>query len=134
MHTARGALPILAGAALAALSACATLGGGSAGNGLDAELEIRVNNDLGGFDAVTVSLIDTQGNRQTLGDVDPGETRTFDATGDLASGDRYRLMAEPGRGETILSPEVVVRERSIVAWTLRSNRVRVFEARDEPGG
>lgn len=134
MHMPRGALPILAGAALAALSACATLGGGGAGDGLEAQLEIRVNNDLGGVDAVTVSLLDDQGNRQTLGNVDAGETRTFDATGDLASGDRYRLMAEPRRGETIVSPEIVVRERSIVAWTLRSNRVRVFEARNEPGG
>lgn len=134
MHMARGALPILAGAAFAALSACSMLGGGGGGNGLEAQLQIRVNNDLGGFDPVTVSLIDDQGDRQTLGDVDSGETRTFDATEDLASGARYRLMAEPGRGETILSAEIVVRERSIIDWSLRSNRVRVFEARDEPGG
>lgn len=130
--TPRPALLVLLGVALATLSACATLGIG--GGGGSADLEIRVTNDLGGFERVSVSLLDSEGNRQTLGDVDAGEMRSFDATGDLESDLRYRLMAEPRRGETILSPEIVVRERSIVTWSLRDNQVRVFEARDEPGG
>lgn len=132
--TPRCALPILMGVALTALSSCGTLGMGGGSSRGGAQLEIRVNNDLPGFDRVSVSLMDSDGNRQTLGNVDAGETRSFDATGDLESDLRYRLMAEPDRGETILSPEIVVRERSIVTWNLRDNRVRVFEARDEPGG
>lgn len=131
--TPRSALPILMGVALTALSACGTLGIGGGGS-RGAQLEIRVNNDLPGFERVSVSLLDSDGNRQTLGNVDAGETRSFDATGDLESDLRYRLMAERGRGETILSPEIVVRERSIVTWNLRDNQLRVFEARDEPGG
>lgn len=127
------AVVLLTGTALAAFSACATLGG-SPGADPATEMEIRVNNNLGEFERVSVSLMDDAGNRQRLGEVDAQETRSFDATGDFDIGARYRLMAEPDRGQTILSPEIVIREGSIVAWDLRANRVQVFEAREDPGG
>lgn len=125
----RGTLLILAAAALAA---CATLRGGQ--EMPRAELEIRVTNDLRSPGPVSVSLLDHEGNRETLGEVEAGATRSFDATTDLEEEGRYRLMAEPERGEAILSPEVMVREGSIIRWNLRDNTVQVFEARDKPGG
>lgn len=62
-----------------------------------------------------------------------GDRRSFETTGDPQSNVRHRLMAESRRGETILSPEIVVQEQSIVTWHIRDNRVEVFEARERAG-
>jgi hypothetical protein len=126
----RAALVLLvAGAFITALSACSTLGGGGSDTDRGARMEVRVNNDHGGAERVTVSLMNADGNRRTLGEVNAGERRSFETTGDPESNVRHRLMAESRRGETILSPEIVVQENSIVTWHLRDNRLEVFVAR-----
>lgn len=128
----RAALVLLVAGAFTALSACSTIGigGGSSGEDRGAQMEVRVNNDHGGAERLTVSLMNGEGNRRALGEVSAGERRSFDTTGDPQSNVRHRLMAESRRGETILSPEIVVQENSIVTWHIRDNRVEVFEVRE----
>lgn len=127
----RAALVLLVAGAFTTLSACSTLGiGGGSGDDRGARMEVRVNNDHGGSERVTVSLMNGDGDRRALGEVNAGERRSFDTTGDPQSNVRHRLMAESWRGETILSPEIVVQENSIVTWHIRDNRVEVFEARE----
>lgn len=41
--------------------------------------------------------------------MDAGDTKSFKATADPGKDVSYRLMAEPNRGETVLSREIVVR-------------------------
>lgn len=65
--------------------------------------------------------------------MDAGERRSFETTGDPQSSAHHRLMADSRRGETILSPEIVVKEHSIVTWDLRDNQVEVYEAREGGG-
>jgi hypothetical protein len=128
----RAALVLLAAGAFTALPACSTLGigGGSDGEDRGARMEVRVNNDHSGAERVAVSLMNGEGDRRALGEVDAGERRSFDTTGDPKANVRHRLMAESWRGETILSPEIVVQENSIVTWHIRDNRVEVFVARE----
>lgn len=131
--TSRGALCILAGMALTSLTACGTLGIGGGSEDRGAQLEVRVTNNLASFERVSVSLQNIEGQRHSLGDVDAGDTKSFEATADPGEDVRYRLMAEPNRGgETILSREIVIRQSSIVSWNLRDNQVEVHEARDRP--
>lgn len=126
----RAALALPVAGAFTALSACSTLGVGGSSDDRVAQMEVRVNNDHGGAERVTISLMDGEGNRRALGEVNAGERRSFDTTGDPQSNVRHRLMAESRRGETTLSPEIVVQENSIVTWHLQDNRVEVFEARN----
>lgn len=130
----RAALALLVAGSFTALSACSTLGlGGGSDTDRGAQMEVRVNNDHGGAERVTISLMNGDGNRRALGEVDGGEQRSFATTGDPEANVRHRLMAESRRGETILSPEIVVQENSIVTWHLRDNRVEVFVARETAG-
>jgi hypothetical protein len=130
----RGALVLLVAGAFTALSACSTLGmGGGSSSDRGAQMEVRVNNDHSGAERITVSLMNAEGNRRSLGEVDAGERRSFETTGDPQSDVRHRLMAESRRGETILSPEIVIQEQSIVTWHIRDNRVEVYEARENTG-
>lgn len=132
----RSALAFLvAGTFIVLSAACSTIGlGGGSSSDRGAQLEVRVNNDHAGAERVTVSMLDGEGNRKALGEVRGGERRSFDTTGDPGSNARHRLMAESSRDETILSPEIVVRESSIITWNLRDNRVEVYEAREKTGG
>jgi hypothetical protein len=127
-----GALVLLVAGAFASLSACSTLGGGS-GSDRGAQMEVRVNNDHSGAERITVSLMNAEGERRSLGEVDAGERRSFETTGDPQKNVSHRLMAESRRGETVLSPEIVIQEQSIVTWYIRDNRVQVYEAREETG-
>lgn len=131
--TPRGALVLAVAGAFTVLSACSTVGIGGSNDDRGAQLEVRVNNDHSGAERVTVSLMDGEGNRRTLGEVEAGERRSFETTGAPESNVRHRLMADSQRGETILSPEIVVKEQSIITWDLRDNRVEVFEAREKAG-
>jgi hypothetical protein len=126
----RAALVLLVAGAFTALSACSTLGLGGSSGDRGAQMEVRVNNDHGGAERLTVSLMNGEGNRRALGEVSAGERRSFETTGDPQANVRHRLMAESRRGETILSPEIVVQENSIVTWHIRDNRVEVFEVRE----
>lgn len=130
----RGALVLLVAGAFTALSACSTIGlGGGDSSDRGAQMEVRVNNDHSGAERLSVSLMNAEGDRRSLGEVDAGERRSFETTGDPQSNVRHRLMAESRRGETILSPEIVVQEQSIVTWHIRDNRVEVFEAQEKSG-
>jgi hypothetical protein len=128
----RGALVALVAGAFMALSACSALGGGGGSSSADrgAQIEVRVNNDHGGAERVTVSLLNDQGNRRSLGEVSAGERRSFDVTGDPGSEVVHRLMAESRGNETVVSPDIAVQENSIVTWHIRDNRVEVFVARE----
>ena len=129
----RGALVLLVAATFPALSACSTLGMGGGSSARGAQMDVRVNNDHGGAERVTVSLMNAEGDRRSLGEVSAGERKTFETTGDPHSDARHRLMAESYRGETILSPEILVQERSIVTWHIRDNRVEIHEVRERAG-
>lgn len=129
----RATLALLTGLALTGFAACSAIGVGGGGNEGGVPLEVRVNNDLRASQQVSVSLHNTTGDQRTLGRVSAGETRSFEITADQGSDIRYRLMAEPVRGETILSRDVRVRENSILSWSLQDNEIEVFEARDQDG-
>lgn len=130
----RGALVALVAGAFTAFSACSALGGGGSSSGdRGAQLEVRVNNDHSGADRVSVSLLNNEGNRRSLGEVSSGERRSFDVTADPGSDVVHRLMAESGRNETVVSPDIVVQENSIVTWHIRDNRIEVFVAREGGG-
>ena len=129
----RGALVLLVAGTFSVLTACSTLGFGG-GSDRGAQMEVRVNNDHSGAEQVSVSLMNAEGDRRSLGEVNAGDRRSFDTTGDPQSNVRHRLMAESRRGETILSPEIVIQEQSIVTWHIRDNRVEVFESREKAGG
>lgn len=130
----RATLALLVAGTFTVLSACSTLGMGSGSSGdRVAQMEVRVNNNYSGAERVTISLMDADGNRRALGEVNAGERQSFDTTGDPQANMRHRLMAESRRGETTLSPEIVVQENSIVTWHLQDNRVEVFEARERAG-
>lgn len=130
----RGALVLLVAGAFTVLSACSTLGmGGGSNSDRGAQMEVRVNNDHSGAERLTVSLMNAEGERRSLGEVSSGENRSFETSGDPQESVRHRLMAESRRGETILSPEIVVQEQSIVTWHIRDNRVEVHEAREKAG-
>ncbi|MFW6192515.1 MAG: hypothetical protein ACOC83_03425 [Gemmatimonadota bacterium] len=130
----RLALAALVAATVPLLSACSSLGmGGGSSSDRGAQMEVRVNNDHSGAERVTVSLMNAEGNRRSLGEVSAGERRSFDTSGDAEKNVRHRLMAESRRGETVLSPEIVVQEQSIVTWHIRDNQVEVYEAREKSG-
>lgn len=130
----RGALVLLVAGAFTALTACSTLGmGGNSSSDRGAQMEVRVNNDHSGAERVTVSLMNAEGERRSLGEVSAGERRSFETSGDPQESVRHRLMAESRRGETALSPEIVVQENSIVTWHIRDNRVEVHDVRAKAG-
>ena len=130
----RGTLVVLVAGAFTALSACSVLGGGGSSSAdRGAQLEVRVNNDHGGAERVTVSLLNNEGNRRSLGEVSAGERRSFEITGDPGSKVVHRLMTESRGNETVASPDIAVQESSIVTWHIRDNRVEVFVAREEGG-
>lgn len=125
----RSALVLLMAGAFPLLSACSLSGGGGSGaEERGTQLDIRVNNDHAGAERVTVSLLNGEGNRRTLGEVSPGERRTFEVTGDPGTDVHQRLMAESRRAETVVSPDIVVQEQSIITWHIRENRLEIFVA------
>lgn len=127
----RVASAILIGLAFTGLSACSAIGVGGSGENAGVPLEVRVTNDLREAEQVSVSLHSTAGRRQSLGTVASGETRSFEVTAQQGEDARYRLMAEPEDGETVLSRDLVLQENSIVDWDLRDNAIRVYQARDQ---
>lgn len=128
----RSALVLMLAGAFTLLSACSMPGGdGNSTEERGAQLDIRVNNDHAEAGRVTVSLLNGEGNRRTLGEVSAGERRTFEVTGDPGTNVRQRLMAESRRDETVVSPDIVVQEQSIVTWHIRENRVEIFVAQEK---
>ncbi len=111
-------------AAALLLAACAAAVPGAA----DAELLIRVQNNLVPPTSLTVWAVPATGTRQMLGTVDPSTTATLRFDPAPAAG-QYRLMAETTAGTEIVSNPVVLSDAAVVQWDLSSNIATVTETR-----
>lgn len=87
------------------------------------EVVLEVQNDLNPPRSVTIRLASQVGQRSLLGSLSPSQTQRFRHR-EAAYHGQYRLVAESGLQEDIVSTTFTLSPGARIVWRLQSNTIR----------
>lgn len=123
MRLVRSLTVALFAVALPLLQGCSSMGRSSRGEWVDFE----VNNNLPLRTAITIYTLSDLGNRQLIGNVNPGSTARLRFRAPVITGN-YRLVARESsqtQGDYLVSNAVALTGGETVTWEIRNNVILV---------